>query len=107
MKLVILMYLEEDERCVQSLLRERDVSVFSRLSIEGVGPGTPAWYGEPAPYESRMTFTIVEEEQAADLLAAVRGARGCLDAAHPVRAIQLAIEETAACGSLDEEEENR
>lgn len=108
MKLVILMYLEEDEGCVQELLHESDVPVFSRLSMEGIGPGAPSWYGGPTPYESRMAFTIVSDERAADVLAAVGTARGCLDERHPVRAIQLAIEDTAACGlPRDEREEQR
>lgn len=107
MKLVILMYLEEDEGCVQTLLRESDVPVFSRLSMEGVGPGAPSWYGDPTPYESRMAFAVVPDERAADLLTAVRTARGCLDARHPVRAVQLGVEEATACGLPPQTEEDR
>jgi len=104
MKLVLLLYLEEDEGCVERFVREAGVHLFSRLSVEGVedggGPSPAAgWYGAPMPYASRMAFAIVPDDRAAELLAGVGEGRGGLDARnHPVRAFQLPIESVAACG---------
>lgn len=106
MKLVLLLYLEEDEACVDRFLRESEVPVFSRLSVEGVGSGDTggprtgaSWYGAPMPFASRMAFAILPDGRAADLLEAVKEGRGGLDARHhPVRAFQLPIEAAAACG---------
>ena len=99
MKLVMLMYLKDDEPCVDRLLRELDVPVFSRFSMEGVGEGSPGWYGEVHPYESRMTFAMVADDLAGRLMEAVSaGAGGLEDLDHPVRAVQLAVERSSACG---------
>jgi hypothetical protein len=105
MKLVMLLYLEEDEGCVDRFLRETGVAVFSRTSIEGIGGALPGgkggqgWYGETAPYASRLAFAIVPPGQAEEILAAVDEGRGGLDNRnHPVRAFQLPIEAAAACG---------
>ena len=45
MKLVLLMYLEEDEKCVDRLLVEQGVDTFSRLPLEGHGQGGKGWRG--------------------------------------------------------------
>lgn len=97
MKLVLMMYLEGDEACVERLLREQEVALYSRLPIEGVGPGARGWYGEVAPYASRMIMAIVEEETASRLLDAVAGCRGVEDPSHPIRAAMVDVERTAAC----------
>ena len=101
MKMVLLMYLEEDQRCVDRLLRELDVPVYSRLSMEGVGEGAPGWYGQVPPYESRMTFAMMEDGLARRLMEAVAdGSGGLEDLDHPVRAVQLHVEQTTACGDV-------
>ncbi len=97
MKLVVLMYLEGDEACVERLLAEREVGVWSRLPVEGHAPGTKGWYGEVAPFASRIVLAIVPAETARGLLAAVEECRGVQDPAHPIRAFQVDVEKTAAC----------
>ncbi len=98
MKMVILMYLEDDEACVTRLLAEEGVEAFNRLSIEGFAPGSQrGWYGEVAPYESQMILSLLPDEAAASLMEAVSSCRGVEDPRHPIRAVQLAVEQTAAC----------
>lgn len=100
MKLVMLMYLSDDDDCVEGLLEEHDVSVFSNLPLEGIGPGTrTGWYGKAAPYESRMTMTVVEDARAHELLQAVRECTGVKDPRHPVRAVQVDVEAMTTCMS--------
>jgi hypothetical protein len=101
MKLVMLMYLEEDEACVNRVLADLGVPMVSHLGVEG-GRSAPTgqtggWYGGTAPYQSRMTLAVVDESMAERLLDAVRGCEGIQDPRHPVRAVQLAVERTAAC----------
>ena len=97
MKLVLLMYLEEDEACVARLLDERGVEAFSRLPLEGHGPGQKGWRGEVPAYRSRMVMVLAPEATAADLMRAVRDCRGIVDPAHPVRAVQVGVEDVATC----------
>jgi len=103
MKLVLMLYLEEDEACVERFARESGVPVLSRLSVEGIEADAAAvagsWYGAPMPFASRMAFAILPDDRAAELLAGIAEGRGGLDARnHPVRAFQLPIESVAACG---------
>ena len=73
MKLVMLAYLEGDEKCVDRLLADLDVTMFSRLGIEGHGPaGSGGWYGSGAPYRSGMILVFTEAEKAEAILAAGR-----------------------------------
>ena len=96
MKMILLMYLEDDEPAVDRLLEEHEVTAFSRVNLEGHGQGMPTgWYGEVAPYRSRMAFTLLPEGRAAELLGAVRECSDCLDPRHPIHAVQLAVEATA------------
>ena len=74
MKLVILLYLEEDDAVVAELLERHDVAVYSRLPLEGHGTGMPGWYGEVAPYSSSMVFTILDAASANELLGTRAGA---------------------------------
>lgn len=97
MKLVLLMYLEEDEPCVDRLLEEQGVSAFSRLPLEGRGPGARGWRGDVAPYRSRLVLAVVPEPTAARLLEAVEKCRGIVDPAHPVRAVEVGVERVASC----------
>ena len=97
MKLVLLMHLEEDDLCVERLLREAGVELYSRLPIEGHGPGAEGWYGEPAPYRSRLVLSVVPEPRAVQVVEAVAECRGVKDSKHPIRAFQLDVEAVAAC----------
>lgn len=99
MKMVMLMYLAEDERCVARLLAEQSVGQYSRLPIEGHGPGAAGWYGEVAPYDARMVMAIVDDPVAERVLSAVRDCRGVADPAHPIRAVRVDVEDAVACGS--------
>lgn len=98
MKLIILLYLEDDDGCVARLLKDHGVMAYSRLPLEGHGAGMAGWYGATAPYASRMAFAIVPEAQANELLGAVRACNGVADPRHPIRAIQMPVEATADSG---------
>lgn len=98
MKLMVLLYLEEDEACVDDLLGKHDVAVFSRTSVEGIGPGAPGWYGTAAPYRSRMVIALVEPGLANEILGAVEQGTGLKDSRHPIHALQLDVERQAVCG---------
>lgn len=104
MKLVILMYLRDDEACVEKLLADSGIPVYSRLEMEGVSTGAAAsagavasWYGESIPYSSEMIFTFVPDEIAGTLLRAVAGCEGVQDPRHPIRALQLPVERATSC----------
>ena len=98
MKLVILMYLRDDDACVVRLLSESRVPVYSRLEMEGVAKGGGGgWYGESVPYNSQMIVAVVPDDVATDLLEAVAGCRGVQDPRHPIRALQLPVERETAC----------
>ncbi|NIP58657.1 MAG: hypothetical protein GWM92_10210 [Gemmatimonadetes bacterium] len=99
MKMVVLMYLEDDEEVVTDLLADEGVVAFSRMKMEGHGEGGPGWYGGVAPYRSRMVFAVVGDRCAGRLLGAVRSLGGTADPDHPVRAVEIALEETAASGA--------
>ena len=92
MKFIVLLYLEEDDRCVERLLAEHGVVAYSRLPVEGHGEGGPGWYGSAAPYASRMAFTVVPEARATEILSAVESCSGLADPNHPIHAIQLGVE---------------
>jgi len=97
-KLIVLLYLEDDEACVNGLLGKHDVAVFSRTSVEGIGPGAPGWYGTAAPYRSRMVIALVEPGLADEILEAVARGTGLKDSRHPIHALQLDVERQAVCG---------
>lgn len=98
MKLVFFTYLEDDQAHVLKLLDDHDVVVYSHLPIEGHGPGMRGWYGEVAPYASRLTFTILSDDKAGELLQAVRNCADCQDPVHPVHAMQVDVEAAASSG---------
>jgi hypothetical protein len=99
MKLVMLTYLEGDEKCVDRLLADLDVATFSRVAIEGHGPaGSGGWYGSAAPYHSAMILVFTEDEKAEAILAGVQACSAVQDPKHPIRAFQLGVEDAAACG---------
>ena len=92
MKLVLLLYLEDDDDVVVRLLEAHGVSTWSRVSLEGHGAGAAGWYGEVAPYRSRMVFTAATPECAAALVDAVTTLDGLADPRHPIHALQLDVE---------------
>ena len=98
MKLVFFTYLEDDEAHVLELLDDHHVMVYSHLPIEGHGPGMRGWYGEVAPYASRLTFTILPDDKAGKLLEAVRDCPDCQDPVHPVHAMQVDVEAAVSSG---------
>jgi len=92
MKIVLLLYLEEDGPVVTKLLSDQGISAYSRLPIEGHGAGKAGgWYGDIATHSSKMIFTIVPDDAAEALLAAVQGAPA-QDASHPIHAAQLQLD---------------
>jgi hypothetical protein len=98
MKLVLLMYLQEDEKCVNRLLGQMEIQAFSRLSIEGHGPGsTIGWSGEVQPYQSQLVMTILPDEGAKALMDAIAKCTGVEDPRHPIRAALLNVEEFSCC----------
>jgi len=92
MKMILLLHLEDDEALVSRLLETHGVVAWSRLPIEGHGSGVPGWYGETAPYRSRMAFTVVPDDRAAALMQAVKALTGLADPKHPVHALQMQVE---------------
>ncbi|KPK58870.1 MAG: hypothetical protein AMS21_10355 [Gemmatimonas sp. SG8_38_2] len=98
MKLVLLMFLEEDEKCVNRLLSEQKVQSFSRMGVEGRGPGAAAgWTGEVQPYQSQMIMSILPAEEAHALIQAVHSCTGVQDPRHPIRAALLDVEQFTCC----------
>lgn len=107
MKMMLLTYLEGDEECVERLLRKLDVQMYSQISMEGHGKGSTAgWYGETAPYRSRMVFSFMPEEIADRVLTEVRACTGVEDPRHPIRAFELDVTRASACGCADDDFEN-
>ena len=99
MKLILLLYLADDEDCVAKMLKERGVLTHSRLNLEGFGKGLTGWYGDTPTFRSRMAFALVPEGQAAGLLEAVRNCQETTGGAqHPIHAIQLGVEAMADSG---------
>ena len=98
MKLVLLMFLEEDEKCVDRLLSEQRITAFSRMGVEGHGPGAAAgWTGEVQPYQSRMIMSILPAEEASSLVQAVSACTGVQDPRHPIRAALIDVEQFTCC----------
>jgi len=98
MKLVILMYLEDDEPGVHALLGDHEVAAYSELPVEGHGAGTAGWYGQVAPYRSRMLMVFLSAAKADELTAAVAACSGCKDSAHPIHAWQVDVEKVVTSG---------
>ncbi|MEE8386114.1 MAG: hypothetical protein V3S01_09370 [Dehalococcoidia bacterium] len=98
MKLVALMYLEEDKAAVSNLLEEHGVMAYSRLPLEGHGTGLKGWLGDVAPYQSHMAFAMVPADKADALMEAVAECKGCLDPRHPIHAIQVDVEKAVNSG---------
>jgi hypothetical protein len=98
MKLVLLMFLEEDAECVNRLLGELQVEAFSRLAVEGHGPGSSAgWSGQIQPYKSQIVMSILPDDQASSLMQAVDTCTGVEDPRHPIRAALMSVEKFSCC----------
>ena len=98
MKLVILMYLEDDKEGVKQLLSARGVTAYSDLPVEGHGAGTGGWYGKVAPYRSQMSLVFLPREEATELVEAVEQCTGCKDARHPIHAWMVDVERAVISG---------
>ena len=109
MKLVILMHLEDDAEGVEQLLAEHEVAAYSELPVLGHGSGAKGWYGEVAPYRSRMLLAFLKEEKAGELIEAVEHCTICKHPRHPVHAWVVDVERSVisgvASGSTHEDEE--
>jgi hypothetical protein len=99
MKLVILMFLEDDKDGVEQLLAARGVSAYSDLPVEGHGAGTAGWYGKVAPYRSQMSMVLLPGEAARELVDAVEKCAGCKDARHPIHAWVVDVERAVVSGA--------
>ncbi len=98
MKLVLLMFLEDDEKCVGNLLKEQKIEAFSRLPIEGHGPGAAVgWSGEIQPFQSQIIMAVLPDDKAISLVEAVGKCTGVEDPRHPIRAALLDVEQFSCC----------
>ncbi len=97
MKLLFLLYLEDDDPRVTHILAEQEVQAFSRLPVEGHRGARTGWLGETSPFRSKMIFTLVSDEKAEAVMRAVSRANDLHDATHPIHGIQVAVE--AVCRS--------
>lgn len=98
MKLVALMYLEEDEESVARLLKEHGVEAYSRVPLEGHGAGMKGWYGNVHPYSSFMSFAMLPENKAVELMNAVEECTNCKHPRHPIHAMQVHVERSVDSG---------
>ena len=98
MKLVFLMYLEDDEPLVERLLHDAEVGSYSRLPLEGHAAGVPGWFGEIPAYRSSLVFAVLPGDRAQRLMDAVATSNGVQDATHPIHAMQVAVEKAVASG---------
>jgi len=99
MRMVMLLYLEGDEKCVEGLLADLNVTAFSQVSVEGHAPsGSAGWYGSGTPYRSGMIMVFTEDETAGAILRGVHECSAVEDPKHPIRAFLLGVEDAAACG---------
>lgn len=99
MKLVVLMYLEEDSPGVERLLEDNEVVAYSEVPVEGHGLGTAGWYGKVPAFQSRMLIAFLPADKAETLLASVAQCTGCRDANRPIHAWQLDVEKVAKSGA--------
>ena len=105
MKLVILMYLEDDGPGVEKLLAQHQVVAYSELPVEGHGMGTAGWYGKVAPFRSRMLLAFLPASKAGELMSAVAACTACHDRNHPIHAWQMNVETSVASTFAESTEE--
>lgn len=98
MKLVLLMYLEDDQSCVERLLETHEIGTFSRLPVEGHGPGSKGgWSREVQPYQSQLIMTVLPDEEANELMQSVAECTGVEDPRHPIRAAKIDVQQFTCC----------
>jgi hypothetical protein len=98
MKLVFMMYLEDDRAVMEKLLAASDVGSYSRLPLEGHGEGVGGWYGEIAPFRSEVIFALLPEGHANRLIDTVSRCEGCQDPHHPIHAGLMDLERAVQSG---------
>jgi hypothetical protein len=96
MKLVMLLFLEEDEDRIESLFNRHKGMAWSRLPVQGHGPGLTGWYGTVAPFSSAMAFTLIPDAEVEGLLEDVQQLSGLSDPRHPVHAHVLDVERSVS-----------
>ena len=96
MKLIVLMFLDEDAPHVQKLMAAHEVTAYSELPVTGHGMGTAGWYGTVAPFKSRMLLAFVPLGKADELTSAISNCTGCTDPKRPIRAWQMNVEKAVA-----------
>jgi hypothetical protein len=93
MKLVLLLYLEEDGPVVTKLLSDQGISAYSRLPIEGHGQGKAGgWFGDIATHNSKMILSILPDDQADALAAGLKEVK-VQDPSHPIHLAKLNLED--------------
>lgn len=100
MKLVAVMSLDTYRDDLHTLLREREVAVFSEIDIEGYHQGpskgsgaSPAWFGKGTPpTDSTLTWAFLDDDQADTLLTAVADFNEQRNLERPVRAFEMDVE---------------
>jgi hypothetical protein len=98
MKLVAIMSLDAYRDDLHTLLREREIEVFSELDIEGyhqssAAGAAPAWFGGGTPStDSTLTWAFLGEDQATMLMDAVADFNERRDLERPVRAFQMDVD---------------
>jgi hypothetical protein len=99
MKLVVLMFLEDDAASVRRLLQSQKVATYSELSVRGHGQGTAGWYGDVAPFQSSLYMVFLPDDEALNLMAAVENLPVTRDKRRPIRAWQMDVESAVQSGS--------
>ena len=98
MKLIALLYLEEDEAQVERLLKDTGIETWSEMPLEGHGTGGAGWYGTVAPYASHLTFSVVEDGLAGEIMAAVAALGTATDSLRPIHALQIPVDGWVSSG---------
>jgi len=97
--LVVLMFLEEDTKLVQTLLTNEGVTAYSELPVQGHGDGITGWYGNVVPFQSRMLISFLPYDAAERLMAAVSQCTDVRDPQHPIRGWRMPVASTVRSGT--------
>lgn len=98
MKLVAIMSLDAYRNHLHTLLREREIEVFSELDIQGyhqssAAGASPAWFGGGTPStDSTLTWAFLDDDEAIMLMDAVADFNEGRDLERPVRAFQMDVD---------------
>lgn len=101
MKLVVLMFLEDDAQAVRKLLQAQKVATYSELSVRGHGQGTAGWYGDVAPFKSSLYMVFLPQDEADSLMGAVASLPPTTDQRRPIRAWQMDVESSVQSQSSE------